>query len=140
MITNNPYVGVICQVILDGYGYWLKPHSYELRRPRLRSATPRADLGESYVDLGVGKRRWRFTVLAAAGFTNYDGTPTSWTGQQYRDTLQASYERVDAVLGFTDPHGDDWSVRFDNLVERVPDVRTQVSGLVYELDVELMEA
>lgn len=139
-VTNDPYVGILCQVILDGYGYFIKPGSYEVHQPRLRRVAARFDGGNSYVDLGPGKRTWRFTVLAIDGLRDYTGTPFGFTGQQWRDTLRGSYLRVDSVLSFVDLRGDTQSVRFDNLVERVGDPRSQVVGLSYELDVELVEA
>jgi len=135
-----PAVNVDCEVMLDGSGYLVKPGSYALKRPRVRRATVRADGNESYVDLGPGKRVWRFTVLARNELAKYDGTPTGLTGQQYRDALWASYAKVASALSFTDPQNLTVQVRFDDLVERVADLRSQQVSVSYELDVTLLEA
>ncbi len=136
---SAPIVGSSAQIVLDGYPYWLLPNSYQHFNPRLRKATPRADGNEAYVDFGLGKRVWRFTVLALNDLTNYDGTLTGFSGQQYHDTLYASYARVNAVLTFVDLDNSSHNVRFDHLVAHVPDVQTQISGLGYHMDVELVE-
>ena len=133
-----PTIQVDCELVLDG-GYWVKPGAYLLERPRVRRATVRADGNESYVDLGPGKRVWRFTVLAVNDLTKYDGTPTGITGQQYRDALWASYVKVATALSFTDPEGQTAQVHFDDLVEHVADLRSQQVGVSYELDVALVE-
>ncbi len=137
-------VGIDCQVALDGAGYWLAPKSYRVGRPRLRRATVLAGGAENYVDAGPGKRVWTFIVLALDGLARYDGRPTGLTGQQYRDALTASYETI-GVLPFVDPHGVAWRVRFDHLVESLPDPRTALAGPAglgpgYLLAVELVEA
>jgi hypothetical protein len=134
-----PTINVDCEVILDGTGYLVKPGSYLLERPRVRRATVRADGNESYVDLGPGKRAWRFTALALNNLAKYDGTPTGLTGQQYRDALWTSYAKVATALSFTDPEGQTAQVHFDDLVERVADLRSQQVGVSYELDVTLVE-
>ncbi len=135
-----PTVSVDCQIILDGTGYLVKPGSYRLERPRIRRATVRADGNTSYVDLGPGRRIWRFTVLALNDLAQYDGTPTGLTGQQYRDALWASYTKVATMLSFTDPQGLTAQVHFDELTERIADLRSQHVGVSYELDVTLVEA
>lgn len=136
---SAPVVGSTAQVVLDGYPYWLLPGSYQLVTPRLRKATPRMDGGEAYVDFGLGKKTWRFTVLALNDLTNYDGTPTNFTGQQYHDALYASYARVNTTLVFVDADNTTHSVRFDHLAARVPDVQTQLTGVCYHMEVELVE-
>ena len=133
-------IGIDCQVILDGQGYWIEPHSYEMQRPRLRKAAVTKGGGERYVDQGPGKRVWSFTVLAVNDLLRYDGKPTGLTGQQYRDALLASYARVGATLGFTDPHGSAYTVRFDGYAESLRDVRTQLTSPGYLCHVELVEA
>ncbi len=134
-----PTIRVDCELTLDGTGYLVKPGTYLLERPRVRRATVRADGNESYVDLGPGKRAWRFTVLALNDLAKYDGTPTGLTGQQYRDALWASYAKVATALSFTDPQGQTAQVHFDDLVEHVADLRSQQVGVSYELDVALVE-
>ncbi len=134
-----PYIGTVAQVILDDYPFWILPHTFQLTRPRLRKATPRADLGESYVDFGPGKRQWKFTVLALNDLTNYDGTPTFFTGQQYHDVLWGSYMKVNTLLTFIDPNNLTWQVRFEHLAATIPDLRSQLNGLGYHMEVELVE-
>jgi hypothetical protein len=131
-------IGVDCQVVLEGTGYWIERHSYRLHRPRLRRANVTAGGGERYVDVGPGKRVWAFTVLAVNELVRYDGRPTGVSGQGYRDSLVASYARS-GPLSFVDLHGVAWSVHFDDLVERLPDPRTQLTGPSYLLDIELVE-
>jgi len=139
-------VGIDCQVALDGTGYWVAAGSYHVHRPRLRKASVTMGGAERYVDAGPGKRVWRFTALALDGLTRYDGQPTGMAGQQYRDALTLSYQRSGA-LPFVDPHGQSWSVHFDDLVEVLPDLRTGAgagppgtSGATYLLEVQLVEA
>ncbi|HEY7348771.1 MAG TPA: hypothetical protein VH599_10690 [Ktedonobacterales bacterium] len=134
-----PTIKVDCEVVLDGTGYLVKPGTYRLERPRVRRATVRADGAQSYVDLGPGRRVWRFTALALNDLAQYDGTPTGLTGQQYRDALWASYVKVATALSFTDPEGQTVQAYFDDLVERVADLRSQQVGVSYELEVALVE-
>ena len=136
---SAPVVGSTAQVVLDGYPYWLLPGSYRQDTPRLRKATPRMDGGESFVDFGPGRKLWRFTVLALNDLLNYDGTPTNFTGQEYHDTLTASYAKVNAVLVFIDIDNTTHNVRFDHLAATVPDVQTQLTGVCWHMDVELVE-
>src|SRR5205807_3428340 len=117
--------------VLDGSSYWLLPNSYQHFSPRLRKATPRADGNEAYVDFGLGKKVWKFTVLALNDLRNYDGTPTGLSGQQYHDALYASYARANTVLVFVDVDGASHNVRFDSLVAHVPDVETQLLSVAY---------
>ncbi|MGH2468899.1 MAG: hypothetical protein ACRDGF_02410 [Chloroflexota bacterium] len=134
-----PFVGTVAQVILDAYPFWVLPGSYQVLRPRLRKAMPRADLGESYVDFGPGKRQWRFVVLALNDLSNYDGTPTGFTGQEYHDVLQSSYQKLNTLLTFVDPANSTWQVRFEHFAATVPDLRSQLTGVGYHVDVELVE-
>jgi len=138
--VSAPVVGSTAQIILDSYPYWLLPNSYQRVTPRLRKATPRLDGNEAYVDFGLGKRLWRFTVLALNDLQNYDGTPTGFSGQQYHDALYASYARVNAELVFVDVDNSQHNVRFDHFAAHVPDVQTQLTGVCWHIDVELVEA
>jgi hypothetical protein len=142
-------IGVDCEVILDGYGYFVKPGSYQVRQPRIRKATVRADGAESYVDLGPGKRRWSMVILCLNDLTRYDGSLTGVSGQLYRDTLRASYTGgAGSTVIFSDPINGSISVHFDAYSERINDLHSQISALMtggslaasYEVDVELMEA
>jgi hypothetical protein len=135
-------------LILDGQGYWIDPTSYTVKRPRVRSAQHNrqvasggAGAGERYVDFGPGKREFHFIVLAYQAIRDYAGQLVSTTGQQYRDALHSSYEKVNTTLAFTDPHGTAWQVRFDSLAESIPDVRSQADGEIqYLCAVQLIEA
>jgi hypothetical protein len=131
-------VGIDCQLVLDGMGYWIEPQSYAVHRPRLRKASVTAGGGERYVDVGPGKRVWQFTILALNGLVRYDGQPVGLTGREYRDALEASYARS-GTLPFVDPAGSAWTVHLDLVVERLPDLRTQLVSPSYLLDVELVE-
>ncbi len=112
-------VGATAQIVLDGSPYWIVPNTYQHYTPRLRKATPRADGNEAYVDFGLGRRV---------------------CGQQYHDALYASYAKVNSVLVFVDVDNSSHNVRFDHLAARCPDVQTQVAGLGYHMEVELVEA
>lgn len=119
-------IGVDCEIILDGTGYFVKPGSYIEHQPRVRKATIRADGGEAYVDLGPGKRVWKFVVLCINELLKYDQTSTGLTGQQYRDALRTSYAITNATINFTDPTGTVVAVHFDDYAEHIRDLHSQV--------------
>src|SRR2546421_6151523 len=97
-------IGVDCEVIIDGTGFYLAAGSYTMRQPRTREMTLRADSGASYVDLGPGKRVWSMTVLCLNELARYDGTSTGKTGQQYRDALRTSYtSSTGTTIHYSDP-------------------------------------
>ena len=140
-----------CELILDGTGYFIKPGTYQMKQPRIRKATVRADGGLSYVDLGPGKRRWSMVVLCKNDLLRYDGTPTGLTGQQYRDALRTSYiVSTGSTVIFNDPLNGSTpiSVHIDAYAETVADLRVQqvslavsaTPGLSYEVSIELQEA
>lgn len=143
-------IGQDCELILDGTGYFIKPGTYKMRQPRVRKATVRADGGESYVDLGPGKRTWSMIVLCMNDLVKYDGSSTGVSGQQYRDALRSSYlNSVGTTLSFTDPlNGTTIPIHFDSYAEQVYDLHIQqVSlstggspALSYEVAIELVEA
>jgi hypothetical protein len=143
-----PTIGLDCMLILDGNGFWIEPSTYIVRRPRVRSAALNRTIasgglgvGERNVDFGPAKREWLFTVVAFQAIKDYAGRTVTTTGQAYRDQLTASYEKVNTILVFTDPHSITWNVRFDNLEEELGDVRAQPdSELQYFLNVILREA
>jgi len=120
-----------------------------MKQPRVRKATVRADNGESYVDLGPGKRVWSFVVLCKNDLLKYDGTATGTTGQQYRDALRTSYTgSVGTTINFVDPlNSSPVAVHFDGYAELVLNLHSQqvglqagTPGLSYEVHVELVEA
>ncbi len=133
-------VGIDCQVILDGQGYLIAPHSYHVQRPRIRRSTLTVSGAERWVDLGPGKRVWQFAVLALNDLQTYGGVPLGLSGQAIHDALAASYARVGVTLAYTDVAGQSYQVRFDGLGEAVRDVRDQVVSPGYLLAVRLVEA
>ena len=143
-------IGVDCELLLDGTGYFVKPGSYTMKQPRIRKSTVRADGGTSYVDLGPGKREWRMTLLCKNDLLRYDGLTTGVTGQQYRDAVRTSYlNSVGTTVLFSDPiSATVIAVHIDLYTEVVADLHTQqvalslgnVGGLSYEVTVELVEA
>lgn len=143
-------VGLDCEIILDGTGYFVKPASYTVKHPRIRKATVRADAGESYIDLGPGRREWSMIVLCLNDLVKYDGTSTGKTGQQYRDALKASYtSSIGTTINFTDPlNSTAIAVHFDSYEETVHDLHSQIISLAtggsaaasYEVKIVLMEA
>ena len=145
-----PTIGLDCELILDGTGYFVRPKSYKMQQPRIRKATTRADGGQAYVDLGPGRRIWSLTILCVNDQLKYDGTPTNISGQQYRDALRASYTgSVGTTLQFTDPlNAAPIAVHFDSYSELVYNLRVQQvalatgapPGLSYEVEIVLVEA
>ena len=145
-----PTIGLDCELIIDGQGYFVKPGSYSVRQPRIRKATVRADAGESYIDLGPGRREWSMMVLCINDLQKYDGTPTGLTGEQYRDALRASYTNsVGSTIQFTDPlNGTAIPVHFDSYKEIIRDLHSQIISLAtggsaaasYEVKIVLVEA
>ncbi len=145
-----PTIGVDCELILDGTGYFVKPGTFKMKQPRVRKATVRADGGEAYVDLGPGKRTWSMVLLCLNDMLKYDGNLTGMTGQQYRDALRSSYSNSSGTtIQFTDPlNGSSIAVHFDSYAEVIYDLHIQEvplslgssPGLSYEVAVALVEA
>jgi hypothetical protein len=143
-------IGVDCEIIIDGTGYFMKPGTYQVRQPRIRHMVYRADGSLSYVDLGPGRHTWSMTILASNELLKYDGTLTGITGQQYRDALHNSYtSNVGTTINFTDPlSGTPIAVHFDNYEEKIIDLHTQIislaaggsAGASYEITITLVEA
>ena len=142
-------IGLDCEIILDGTGYFVQPASFQLRQPRIRKATVRADGAESYVDLGPGKRSWSMVILCSNELTRYDGSLTGISGQQYRDALRTSYlSSAGSTIILKDPINGSINVHFDAYSERVNDLHTQITALMtggslaasYEVSIELVEA
>lgn len=143
-------IGVDCQLILDGTGYFVKSGSYHMKQPRLRKAVARADGDNSYVDLGPGRRIWSIVILCKNDLLRYDGTPTGLTGQQYRDALRASYTNsAGSTILYSDPlNSTAVAVHFDAYQEIIYDLHSQqvplatgnAPALSYEVQIELLEA
>ena len=145
-----PSIGVDCEVIIDNAGFMIKPGTYQIKQPRIRHTSYRADGSLSSVDLGPGKRLWSMTVLARNDLLRYDGTSTGLTGQQYRDALRSSYtNNIGTTINFTDPLSSSAiPVHFDNYTERILDLHSQIitvstggsTSASYEVSIELLEA
>jgi hypothetical protein len=133
-----PTVGVDCQIVLDGQGYFLEPHTYAMHRPRLRSATVVTGGRTRYLDLGPGRRAWRMVILCLSRLVDYTGTTLTVSGPQLRARLAASYTLL-APLSFTDLDGATYSVHFDDYEEQVRDPRTQQAGPGYHVAIGLVE-
>lgn len=143
-------IGLDCQIILDGIGYFIKPGSYLLQQPRLRTATQRMDGNLSYVDFGAGKRNWQMTILCLNDLLRYDGQPTGLSGQYYRDALRTSYlSTPGTTIQYRDPlNTTAIAVHFDSYSEKVHTFSTQQvplsvgasAGLTYEVSIILLEA
>lgn len=142
-------IGLDCEIMLDGTGYFVKPSSYQMQQPRIRKATLRADGAEAYVDLGPGKRSWSMSILCFNNLLRYDGTATGLSGQQYRDALRASYlGSSGSTLTFNDPLNGTLQVHFDAYSEQIMDLHSQVIALAtgmpaaatYEVSITLREA
>src|SRR5260370_101580 len=94
-------LGVDCQIVLDGSGYFVEPHSYAMKRIRVRKATITKGGAERYVDSGPGKRMWHMILLCLNQLTDATGQLLPLTGLQLRNQLVASYANL-ATVGFTD--------------------------------------
>lgn len=141
-------IGTDCEVGIDGNGFFVQPGSYVCKWPRIRKTTVRADGGEGYVDLGPGKRVWSMVILCVNDLLKYDGTATGLTGQNYRDNLIASYNKIGQTVTFQDPLGNSIQVHFDSYVEHALDLHAQQVALAtggtltnsYFVAIELAEA
>jgi hypothetical protein len=137
-------LGLDCQVMLDGVGYFVEPHTYAMKRARLRKASVTKGGGERYVDLGPGKREWHMTVLCLNQLTDYSGQALLLNGKALRDALRSSYEKVPAggvvSLPFIDLDGVSYQVHFDDFEEQVRDPRTQMIAPSYHCPIVLVEA
>jgi len=142
-----PTIGVDCQVILDGAGYFVEPHGYAMKRARLRKASVTKGGSERYVDLGPGKREWHLVLLCLNGLTDATGQPLAVNGETLRENVRTSYEKAPALgtvagppLGFVDLDGTAYRVHFDDYEERVRDPRSALTSPSYHVSVVLAEA
>jgi hypothetical protein len=133
-----PTVGVDCQVIVDGGGYFVEPGTYMVRQPRLRKATITKSGAERYVDAGPGRREWEMTILCLNELPGY-GAPVSASGEALRIALRASYAKA-GTISFTDLEGQAHTVHFDDYTEHVRDPRTQLTSPSYHVAIILVEA
>lgn len=143
-----PTIGTDCEVIIDGTGYFVKPHSYVVKQPRVRHASYRADNTLSYVDNGPGKRIFSMVILCKNELKEYDGDKIATTGQAFRDALRTSYAKTAQTISFSDPKNSSINVYFDSYEEKIIDLHSQIIALTtggslaasYEVLVELREA
>jgi hypothetical protein len=120
-------IGVNAHIILDGTGYYIKPLSYKIKRPRISKAQYRADGTLSYVDIGAGKRTFSMTIIARNELPNYDGSTSNLTGEQYRDALITSYTgKIATAITYVDPTNTSISVYFDDYSETITDLKSQI--------------
>jgi hypothetical protein len=133
-----PTIGVDCQVIIDGAGYFVEPNTYLVRNPRLRKATITKGGAERYVDAGPGKREWEMTLLCVNELVGY-GATSAPLSKALRDALRTSYART-GTISFTDVEGTSHSVHFDDYTEHVRDPRTQLTSPSYHVSIILVEA
>ena len=126
-MSTVPTIGVDCNVTLTNAnvnsgaarGFFVKPGTYTMTRPRQAHARPTAGGGVSYVETGLGKRRFEFIVLCRGAARNLDGTTNATTARQWRDRLWAFYERLNESHTFVDPLAVSHTVRFAECEERV---------------------
>ena len=160
-----PTLGLDCQIILDGAGYFVAPGTYSMTRPKQAVILPTRGIAPTItapaaaivpdlpppqartggvpvtlVDRGPNQRVWKFDVLCLNSLKRYDGGGMGAIGQQLRDQLHTAYEKVATLLDFTDPEGYQFQVVFTDLVEKISDLRTQLLGLEYVVTVTLTEA
>src|SRR5947209_4746081 len=100
-----PTIGLDCNVILDGQGYWIMNDSYRMERPRVHrgtynrtSSAGSSGVGMRYVDMGPGKRVWSMDVICYQAIRDFAGNFIGSTGQAYRDALHASYQKKKTIL------------------------------------------
>lgn len=142
-------IGVDSEIGLDGNGYFVKPLSYKVKRPRIARSQYRADGSLSYVDIGPGKREWSMIILCKNELLRYDGVSTGVSGEQYRANLLNSYvNNIATTISYTDPKGSSFNVYFLNYEETILDLKSQIISLStggsvapsYEVAILLLEA
>ena len=147
-----PTIGVDCQVILNGRGYFVQPGTYKMARPRVAAMTPMRSLppGENpndwlqgvpirWTDRGPRQRIWTMKIQCYNTLLKYDGSPTGIRAEEYRDALQNDYQRTAMILPFTDPAGVCRGVAFTDFVEEIADLRAQATVLNFLITIELTE-
>ncbi len=143
-----PAIGVDCNVTLanasinDGapVGFYIKPGTYTMTRPRRAQARETAGGTLSYVESGLAKREFGFTVLCRSNIRNLDGTTNATKARQWRDRLWEFYERLNENHTFVDPLEDSYAVRFAACEDRViPFGKEQLWVLEWETRVVLQE-
>lgn len=141
-------VGVDCNVTLANanvnggapVGFFIKPGTYTMSRPRRAQARETAGGTVSYVESGLGKREFTFTVLCQGNMRNFDGTVNAATARQWHDRIWAFYALLNEDLTLVDPLQDSYTVRFDACEDRViPFGKEQLWVLEWETRVVLRE-
>ena len=141
-------IGVDCNVTLtnanvndgDPVGFFIKPGTYTMTRPRHARTRLTAGGTPAYVESGLGKRRFGFVALCRQDVRNPDGTTNATTARQWRDRLWSFYERPHESHTFVDPLGVSYTVRFAACEERIiPYGKERLWVLEWEMSVELRE-
>ncbi len=141
-------IGVDCNVTLananiDGgapVGFFIKPGTFTMVRPRHAQARETAGGTVSYVESGLGKREFTFVVTCRGNMRNLDGTTNATKARQWRDRLWSFYERVGETHTFVDPLEASYTVRFAACEDRVvPFGKEQLWVLEWETRVVLRE-
>ena len=143
-----PTIGVDCNVTLtntnvnDGaaLGFFIKPGTYTMTRPRRAQSRLTAGGTVSYVESGLGKREFTFAALCRESIRNLDGTTNATTARQWRDRLWSFFQRTNESHTFVDPLNASHTVRFAACEERViPYGKEQLWTLEWEIRVTLRE-
>lgn len=141
-------IGADCNVTLANanvssgapVGFYIKPGTYTMIRPRRAQARETAGGAVSYVESGLGKREFAFTVMCRGNVRNLNGTTNATTARQWHDRLWSFYERLNEDHTFVDPLGDSRKVRFASCEDRViPFGKEQLWVLEWETRVVLRE-
>lgn len=141
-------IGVDCNVTLANakvnggapVGFFVKPGTYTMSRPRRAQARETAGGTVSYVESGLGKREFAFTVMCRGNVRNFDGTMNQTKARQWRDRLWEFYQRLNEGHTFVDPLKGSYTVRFAACEDRViPFGKAQLWVLEWETRVVLRE-
>lgn len=141
-------IGVDCNVTLANanvnggapVGFFIKPGTYTMTRPRHAQARETAGGAISYVESGLGKHEFAFTVMCRDNVRNFDGTTNATKARQWRDRLWEFYQRLNESHTFVDPLKESYTVRFAACEERViPFGKAQLWVLEWETRVVLQE-
>lgn len=141
-------IGVDCNVTLANakvnggvpVGFFVKPGTYTMVRPRRAQARETAGGSVSFVESGLGKREFAFTVMCRSSVRNFDGTTNATKARQWRDRLWSFYELLGESLTFVDPLQESHTVRFAACEDRVvPFGKEQLWVLEWETRVVLRE-
>jgi hypothetical protein len=120
-------IGVDCNITLTNaqlnggmpVGFFVKPGTFTMSRPRLASSRATAANGLSYVETGLGKRAFEFVVLSRSNLRNFDGSMNAVKARDWHDRLWSFYQLLNASHTLVDPLEDSYTVRFAACEDRV---------------------